>query len=266
MKKIIALLSVIICTFAMTACGGEVNYTEFEQQKIDMAEQIATQDIIPFLKLFMTEENVGAYDENTAEEISAIMAQNYSLAVDGNAVKKGITSFYSVLKEMGEIGDVVSAEGKIDGDKIVVMAQVNGIEKDAEAELIFSNDMFLELESASLSPISTMSELMSRAGLNTVIGMGTVFAVLIIIIAVISALGVVPKMMAGNVEAADDGKKVAAPAAAPAAGTAPAAAPAQLSDAELVAVIAAAIAAYEGASSTDGYVVRSIRKVNKSRR
>ena len=30
--------------------------------------------------------------------------------------------------------------------------------------------------------------------------------------------------------------------------------------------IMAAIAAYEGASSTDGFVVRSIRKVNRSRR
>ena len=36
-------------------------------------------------------------------------------------------------------------------------------------------------------------------------------------------------------------------------------------DAELVAVIAAAIAAYEGTGSTDGFVVRSIRKSNKSK-
>ena len=34
------------------------------------------------------------------------------------------------------------------------------------------------------------------------------------------------------------------------------------SDAELVAVIAAAIATYEGSGSTDGFRVRSIRKVN----
>ena len=35
-------------------------------------------------------------------------------------------------------------------------------------------------------------------------------------------------------------------------------------NAELVAVIAAAIAAYEGSGSTDGFRVRSIRKVNKN--
>ena len=36
-------------------------------------------------------------------------------------------------------------------------------------------------------------------------------------------------------------------------------------DLELVAVIAAAIAASEGAASTDGFVVRSIRRVNKNK-
>ena len=36
------------------------------------------------------------------------------------------------------------------------------------------------------------------------------------------------------------------------------------SDAELVAVIAAAIAAYEGSAGTDGFRVRSIRKVNNN--
>ena len=40
---------------------------------------------------------------------------------------------------------------------------------------------------------------------------------------------------------------------------------AERDDLELVAVIAAAIAAYEGAGSTDGFVVRSIRKVNRTR-
>ena len=33
-----------------------------------------------------------------------------------------------------------------------------------------------------------------------------------------------------------------------------------MNDAALIAVIAAAIAAYEGSQSTDGFVVRSIRK------
>ena len=68
---------------------------------------------------------------------------------------------------------------------------------------------------------------------------------------------------------------VAAAPAAPAAAPAPAPAPAEeeqeeelADDGELVAVIAAAIAAYEGSTSTDGFVVRSIKrsKTNKWKR
>ena len=60
---------------------------------------------------------------------------------------------------------------------------------------------------------------------------------------------------------------ITAPAAAPA--PAPAAAPAEVQEAaddtELIAVIAAAIAAAEG-TTTDGFVVRSIRKINRKKR
>ena len=57
--------------------------------------------------------------------------------------------------------------------------------------------------------------------------------------------------------------------AAPAPVAAPVAEPAVedvTDDGELVAVIAAAIAASEGKTSTDGFVVRSIRKINRRKR
>ena len=57
--------------------------------------------------------------------------------------------------------------------------------------------------------------------------------------------------------------------AAPAPVAAPVAEPAVedvTDDVELIAVIAAAIAASEGKTSTDGFVVRSIRKVNRRKR
>ena len=98
---------------------------------------------------------------------------------------------------------------------------------------------------------------MKNAALNTLIGMGTVFIVLIFIAWLISLfkyIGVIQDKLT---------KKKAAPA--PAAAPAPVAAPAaeeavEEDDLELIAVIAAAIAASEGAESTDGFVVRSIKR------
>ena len=90
---------------------------------------------------------------------------------------------------------------------------------------------------------------------NTLLGMGMVFVVLIIIIVVIV-------LMSKSVRAIESiGKKKEAPkAAAPApAPAAPVAEEESVDDLELVAVITAAVAASMG-TSTDGFVVRSIKR------
>ena len=93
--------------------------------------------------------------------------------------------------------------------------------------------------------------------MNTLLGMGTTFAVLILLALVIALFG---KVVGGasNKAAAS---KTAAPSAAPAAAVPVAMEEENLADdMELVAVIAAAVAAFEGKQSADGFVVRSIRK------
>ena len=89
--------------------------------------------------------------------------------------------------------------------------------------------------------------------------MGSVFVVLVIIIVIISSFGFVSKIQNAVQE---KNKKLAE------AGIENAVAQiveqeesgAASDDLELAAVIAAAIAAYEGSASTDGFVVRSIRR------
>ncbi len=124
------------------------------------------------------------------------------------------------------------------------------------SEIIFSNDMFMDVESVSMNPESTMGELMTKAALNTVIGMGTVFAVLILISLIISSFGVLHKFQERKEKAA--AKSVAESPAAQSAVREEIAD--ETDDLELAAVIAAAVAACQGAASTDGFVVRSIRR------
>ena len=102
-----------------------------------------------------------------------------------------------------------------------------------------------------------LGQKLGNAGLNTLMGMGVVFLVLILISFVISAFGLINK--------AEAKKKVSTPAVPAAAPALPAAAEEPEEepedDLELIAVIAAAIAASEN-TSPDGLVVRSIRKVS----
>lgn len=110
---------------------------------------------------------------------------------------------------------------------------------------------------------SDLGSKMEIAALNTVIGMGTVFAVLIIIIGVISLFRFIPVIQ----DRFSGKKKTAVQESTETAAIADSQVDTDMSDdLELVAVIAAAIAASEGAASTDGFVVRSIRKANRIKR
>lgn len=137
---------------------------------------------------------------------------------------------------------------------------MTGANQNAQAEVIFSNDMFLSMESAALNPVESMGGLMTKAALNTLIGMGTVFVMLIMISLIISLFNFIPRIQAAF---SKKGKKEKTKSAGIDNAVTQIAAQeeAEADDTELVAVIAAAIAASEGAASTDGFVVRSIRKV-----
>jgi len=263
MKKLIALICMITCIFGMTACGSDEALTDYEQQKVEYAKQLAAQSVVPFL----AENDAEAFAENTAEEIAYLIGNQYSLNVEGNAVVSALTSFDSAMEKIGAITAVGEATAVVDDNTIIVTVPVTGEIKDANAEVIFSNDMFMVLQSAALNEKSTVGDSMAKAGLNTLIGMGTVFVVLILISFIISLFGYIPKIQAAF------SKKKASEEATPAPKAAPAPVPAPVveesvdysDDLELVAVIAAAIAAYEGETSTDGFVVRSIRKANRRR-
>lgn len=262
MKKFLVLTCMIACIFGMTACSGEKELTKYEQQKVNMAKSKATDLLIPYIQTILSNpENVEILKEYTPKEVESVVYTDiyYStgtgLEVDGNAFISALDSFAATFDEIGGTGEITGAEAKIDDKQIIVNVSVKGPVKDATAEIVFTNDSFLVMEAASLNQVSTMKDSMVKAALNTVLGMGTVFAVLILISLIISCFGIFSKVQTGTAKeekGAAATKTVAQPVVQ---------ASEELSDdLELVAVIAAAIAASEGAASTDGFVVRSIKR------
>lgn len=262
-KKLLALVCMITCIFGLTACGSEEVLTEYEQQKVDNAEQLAAQGIVPLFADYLCQDYPFSTDELTMEEIAYLCEQYFGIKADGYAVATAIESFDAALETMGGITEIVGADAKIDDSQIVVEVEVKGVNKDATAEVILTNDMFMSLESASLNPVSSMGELMGKAALNTLIGMGTVFIVLILISLIISCFQVIPKLQASSAKRKEEkkaAKEIAGIDNAVEQITAQEAVSDESDDLELAAVIAAAIAASEGAVSADGFVVRSIRR------
>ena len=131
---------------------------------------------------------------------------------------------------------------------------------------------------------SSISGLLQSASVNTAVGMGTVFVVLIFISLIIYCFKYLHQWEEGKkgaeakkASASASAAAKSAPAAAPSSAAAPAgdkdeelaavmaAAIAASEDEDLVAAITAAIAAYEGTSS-NGLVVRSIRRADRGGR
>lgn len=257
MKKFIALVCMITCIFGLTACGKEETLTEYEQIKVEYAERVSTGAILPVLANFMDDEMAGYCDGLTMEEIEYYVYNDYNIGVDGYAFSKAVQSFHSAAASVGEITSIGSASAVISGSEIIVEVDIKGTKKDAKAEVILTNDLFMTLESAALNPVETTGELMAKAALNTVIGMGTVFMVLVLISLIISCFGVITKAQNASAKKKADQEKEKVQVfeqvqAAPVQETD------ETDDLELVAVISAAIAACEGAVSTDGFVVRSV--------
>ncbi len=259
MKKITTLLSMIAFVVCLTGCSGEqAQMTQYEQAKIEYATQVAATKFVPYLASVVGTQDAEMIAEYTPEEVEVLTGQQQELNVDGYGMKAALISFESGLEAIGEITAIGEVSAVIDHKEIIVDVNVEGTKKNAVAQLILTNDMFMKMKSAALNPIDTFEESMAKAGMNTLIGMGSVFAVLILISLIISCLGLLSGT--GKKQKPAPVAKPAAPSAAPVAAPVVSAQPNLASDLELAAVIAAAIAAYEGATSTDGFVVRSIRK------
>jgi len=269
MKKFLALVCMITCIFGLTACGSEEFYSEYQQKKVDYATQFAAEQVFPVVMQFadgtMPE---GFLDDYTVEEIQYKIAEEFYVEMkNGFAFRNAVESFGSGLESIGSVLALGDVTAKVDDDQIIVYVQVDGELNDAEAEIIISNDMFMTVQSAALNPIETIGDLMTKAALNTLIGMGTVFVVLVLICLIISCFAFIPKIQAAfsKKNKKEDVKTTGIDNAMNQIATQEESVDAS-DDLELVAVIAAAIAASEGAASADGFVVRSIRKVNRGRR
>ena len=134
--------------------------------------------------------------------------------------------------------------------------EVSGSLRNATVQIILDEELLLV--GISTNVVYSFGEMMAKAGLNTLMGMGTVFMVLILISLLISSFSLISsfqkkkdKKAQNSVAAADKAIEQIIEKE-------------ELNDnLELAAVIAAAVAAYEGAASSDGYVVRSIKRRNR---
>ena len=242
MKKLLLVLGMITCMAGLSACGQEAKDYSADYQ--------------------ITEEAVIACVETIVSEMDSIVEQNAQAYVAEDAVmSNAVAGWESAIADMGDYQSVGDVTYIVEEDGFMTInAELKAEKRDADIEIRFDHSVVdgYKLSSITTTPRYTFGELMTKAGLNTLMGMGTVFAVLILIAVLISCFNFIPKIQAAFSKK-DKKAEVAADNAV--AQIVENEAVQEEDDLELIAVIAAAIAASEGASSTDGYVVRSIRRI-----
>ncbi len=240
LKSLLAMVCVLALTLAMSVCAFAADtVTEDEAANYKSAAETLISQIAGF----------------SDEEI-----ENY-LAQDDAFTTETMESWRSVKDELGAYSSIVSQDVEKDGD-VVTISTVAQFEK-AKADVVLMLDLGQQMyTSMTYSVQYSLAANMQRAGMNTLMGIGIVFLMLLFLSFVIGLFKYIEKFQnVGKKKAAEEAPK-AEEAPAPAIAQSEAADEDFADDLELVAVISAAIAAYENTSG-DSFVVRSIKKSNK---
>lgn len=247
-KKIALFLSVLSVVMMLGACAAAdpttvdyngVTYDQLYQQSVSLGTALADASVE------QVQEEIAYLQSNDTEEAEMFieLCEGWLSAMDvsGNFVGLAESDF------------TVTKSGKTLTTDLLLIFE----DREVVFQLIYNyHDM--ELTGVTISPVYTFGEKMATAGMNTIISISIVFAVLIIISLLISCFKIFPYLEAKKKEK-ETALKAAEKSEPIVAQTEESVEEQLTDDTELVAVIAAAIAAYEG-TSADGFVVRSIRR------
>lgn len=244
-KKISLLLCLLVGLLCFTGCAKTDESVEYDE--------ITITQTVEFLIEYCNTVDDAALEQwgKYSEFMQNYQIMSTGLQVTPESLAAAVESWRAGVDECGAYISHGDLSFDADADGVDVTMPVQYEEKDAE--VLFSFDKKSYLESVTVNAEYGLNEILTKAGLNTLLGMGTVFAVLIFISIIISLFGFIPKIEAA-LRKPKEAPASASVVTAPVEVTVP-----ETDDLELIAVISAAIAAYEG-TSTDGFVVRSIRR------
>lgn len=235
-KKILLAASLCLILLGLVSCGKtdpkSVNYNGYTYDQLEMVTQNTVSTLVN-----MTDEQQMAYE-----------------ASDDEMTRNIVTRWEDATTDVGEYVGLSDFTITKSGKTLTCEQTIKFEKRDVVLTYVYTY-YNMQLDDVTVDKIYTLGEKMSKAAMNTLMGMGTVFVVLILISLVISCFKIFPYL-----ESKKKGEAAVAPAPAVAAPV-PAAEPqgARADDLELAAVIAAAIAAATG-TATDDFVVRSIKR------
>lgn len=245
MKRVLLGLFMMTCLFSLSACGQKKSMIEADPTMISYIEQTGPGLLQEFAAL-------------PDSDIDMIAQQKAKSTSESDIVLAAALESWKTTKE--ELGELVSV-GEVTSEKTEegYKAEVHAVFENRS--LIFTlgqNEDLSEITFISFNPVYSTGEKLKQAGLNTLLGMGTVFIILIFISLIIGCFKYINQFET-NIKNRSKKDETVLPELANVP-VLPDTEPEDLADdLELAAVITAAIAASEG-TTPNGLVVRSIRR------
>ena len=273
MKRPVLLIFTALMILMLCSCGKEKDDTEYNETTVNQI----TKNVVALMQNSVNPsmaEKIAKADEEDLEAFENEIA-SMGLSIKGDAFQNGYGSYTTAVN--GDLGEIVKVDdsavvtandGTITSDIKVTGTKTfpDGSPRTATVEILMTRRG--TVTSVTYNVDRTFGEKITNAGLNTVLGMGTTFCLLIFISIVIWIMGTVVQNMENSKKerlaekerttdqvvdqiAAREEQAKSAPAAS--------------DDSALIAVISAAIAAYESEArgvnvSPDTFVVRSLRR------
>lgn len=256
LKKLTVLICVLACLLSLTACSqGTEDESLTSKYDSSQIEEVTTQ-------LF------DSFRQTSKEDMEYLVdADNSEVAADVDmalAIKTAMSSWLNVSEDLGDYVSTDGFEMSAGDDSIIGTLSVTFANRKAEFEITYAKDMS-KYTAIKITPEYTIGEKLGKAVLNTVMGMGIVFIILILIAFCISLFKYINKA-----EAYFADKKLSKQGQMPFEAKDTSKAPVvyepdeEVDDLELVAVITAAVAASMN-TSVDKLVVRSIKRKKTNR-
>lgn len=251
-KKISLMLCLCIMALTFAACGTDPQdvdyrgktYSELQDEAQGLVTSIASS----------TEDDISAAIETNKQYAKQYAKQYGREYTEAEAFISLLEGWQDATADVGAFEGLGEFSVTKTSDTVTVDQIVNFSEREVDVTFVYEYNYLteeLEMTDATADKVYSFGEKMQKAALNTLMGMGTVFCVLVLISLIIYCFKFISAIGAPKKETTKT-EEVKAPVVE--------AVEEDLSDdLELVAVISAAIAASEG-TTTDSFVVRSIHR------
>lgn len=255
-RKISIAACALVLTLGFTGCGSKA--------AIDYDEAVLTQSCENVFSIVqsgsITGKDISSMSEWNQGYLMAQFETQTGVQMEADDLITALEGWQASVEECGDY--VTHGDYEVEAGSSNVVVQTEAQFADRTASLVFTFNKEMELDSFTVDAHYQTSEILQKAGLNTLLGMGTVFAMLILMSLIISCMKFIPALLdrkSKKAEKEEMSQKAEAVSVVEEVIEEP-----ETDDTELIAVIAAAIAASEG-TTPDGFVVRSIkrRKSNK---